>query len=67
MLSYYVQGLAQRMQVPHKMQVFTKRNIAILGDIQKTCEIPKNNFIIKEKKMTNNNHSYFYMNMKKFH
>ena len=62
-----VQGLAHRMQVPLKIQVFRKRNTAILGDIQKTCGIPTNLFIIEKKKVTNNSHSYFYTDMKKPH
>ena len=55
------------MQVPHKMQVFRKRRTAILGDIQKTSDIHTNIFISEEKKMKNNNHGYFYMDMKKLH
>ena len=63
--NHILQGLAPRMQVTHKMQVFRKRNTTILGDIQKTYDITTNIFIIKEKKMTTNNYSYFYMDMKK--
>ena len=37
------------------MQVFRKRNTAILDDIQKTCDMPTYILIIKEKKMTYNN------------
>ena len=37
------------------------------GDIQKTCDRPTNISIIKEKKITNNNHGYFYIDMKKIH
>ena len=62
-----LQGLAHRMQVPHKMQVFRKIHTAIQGDIQKTCDRPTNISIIKEKKITNNNHGYFYIDMKKIH
>ena len=36
-----VQGPAHRMQVSHKIQVFRKRNTAILDDIQKTCAYPQ--------------------------
>ena len=62
----HVQGLAYRMEAPHKMQAFRKRNTSILGAIQKIYDIPTNAFIIKEEKMTNND-SYFHMEMKKLH
>ena len=34
----YLQGLAHRVQVPYKMQVFRKGHAAILGDIQKAWQ-----------------------------
>ena len=42
-----------------------KRHTAILGDTQKTRDIHTNIYIIKKKKIKNNNHSHFYMDMKK--
>ena len=62
-----IKGMSHRMQVPHKMQVFRKRRTAILGDIQKTSDIHTNIFISEEKKIKDNNHGYFYMDMKKLH
>ena len=47
------------------MQVFRKRNTAILDDIQKTCDMPTNILIIKEKKMTYNKHLFLHGHEKK--
>ena len=57
----------QQILILQKRLFLENKNTTILGDIQKACDIPTNIFIIKEKKMTNNNHSYFYMDMKKSH